>query len=154
VAKPVIVIAGSSGLIGSALAAALRAAEHPVLRIVRRTPANSDELHRNPESGEFGWPQRRLKHSLVAIDRRRSSRAQGAEVEPRLNSGPSPITRSPDHSITKVEELSAGARGSAVVGDPSDESIWSNDVDHSRRGQYQQQCPVPLPVSNHIPGLA
>jgi uncharacterized protein len=50
--KAVIAIAGSSGLIGSALAAALRAADHPVLRIVRRTPANSDELHWNPESGE------------------------------------------------------------------------------------------------------
>jgi uncharacterized protein (TIGR01777 family) len=53
VAKPVIAIAGSSGLIGSALAAALRAADHPVLRIVRRTPANSEELHWNPASGEF-----------------------------------------------------------------------------------------------------
>lgn len=52
-AKAVIAIAGSSGLIGSALAAALRAADHPVLRIVRRTPANSEELHWNPESGEF-----------------------------------------------------------------------------------------------------
>jgi uncharacterized protein len=53
VAKPVIAIAGSSGLIGSALAAALRAADHPVLRIVRRTPANSEELHWNPENSEF-----------------------------------------------------------------------------------------------------
>jgi hypothetical protein len=51
--KAVIAIAGSSGLIGSALAAALRANDHPVLRIVRRTPANSEELHWNPESGEF-----------------------------------------------------------------------------------------------------
>jgi len=53
VAKPVIAIAGSSGLIGSALVAALRAADHQVLRIVRRTPANSGELHWNPDSGEF-----------------------------------------------------------------------------------------------------
>ncbi|KAA1252194.1 TIGR01777 family protein [Mycobacterium simiae] len=52
-AKTVIAIAGSSGLIGSALAAALRAADHPVRRIVRRTPANSEEVHWNPESGEF-----------------------------------------------------------------------------------------------------
>lgn len=52
-AKPVIAIAGSSGLIGSALTAALRASDHRVLRIVRRAPANSDELHWNPESGEF-----------------------------------------------------------------------------------------------------
>src|SRR5271154_2044185 len=51
--KATVAIAGSSGLIGSALAAALRAADHPVLRIVRRTPANSEELHWNPESGEF-----------------------------------------------------------------------------------------------------
>jgi uncharacterized protein len=51
--KAVIAIAGSSGLIGSALAAALRAADHPVLRIVRRAPANPEELHWNPESGEF-----------------------------------------------------------------------------------------------------
>jgi uncharacterized protein len=53
VPKPVIAIAGSSGLIGSALAAALRAADHPVLRIVRRAPSNSHELHWNPESGDF-----------------------------------------------------------------------------------------------------
>ncbi|MGD1171180.1 TIGR01777 family oxidoreductase [Mycobacterium seoulense] len=52
-AKPVIAIAGSSGLIGSALTAALRAADHRVLRIVRRAPSNSDELHWNPERGEF-----------------------------------------------------------------------------------------------------
>ncbi|BBX96931.1 TIGR01777 family oxidoreductase [Mycobacterium lacus] len=49
----VVAIAGSSGLIGSALTAALRAADHTVLRIVRRTPANAEELHWNPESGEF-----------------------------------------------------------------------------------------------------
>jgi hypothetical protein len=53
VAKALIAIAGSSGLIGSALAAVLRAADHPVLRIVRRTPANSEELHWNPDGGEF-----------------------------------------------------------------------------------------------------
>ncbi|OBI30108.1 TIGR01777 family oxidoreductase [Mycobacterium sp. E2238] len=52
-AKLVIAIAGSSGLIGSALTAALRAADHRVLRIVRRAPSSSDELHWNPESGEI-----------------------------------------------------------------------------------------------------
>lgn len=46
-------IAGSSGLIGSALVAALRAADNRVIRIVRRAPANGDELHWNPDSGEF-----------------------------------------------------------------------------------------------------
>ena len=49
----IIAVAGSSGLIGSALISALRAADNRVLRIVRRAPANGDELHWNPDSGEF-----------------------------------------------------------------------------------------------------
>lgn len=49
----VVAIAGSSGLIGSALVSALRAADNRVIRIVRRAPANGDELHWNPESAEF-----------------------------------------------------------------------------------------------------
>ena len=49
----VIAIAGSSGLIGSALTSALRAADHRVLRIVRRAPSNADEVFWNPDAGEF-----------------------------------------------------------------------------------------------------
>lgn len=49
----VIAIAGSSGLIGTALVAALRSADQHVVRIVRRPPANSDELYWNPDSGEL-----------------------------------------------------------------------------------------------------
>ena len=52
-ANAVIAIAGSSGLIGSALVSALRAADHRVLRIVRRAPSNADELFWNPDAGEF-----------------------------------------------------------------------------------------------------
>lgn len=48
-----VAIAGSSGFIGSALVTALRAADHEVLRIVRRAPSGGDELHWNPDSGEF-----------------------------------------------------------------------------------------------------
>jgi uncharacterized protein len=53
VANATIAIAGSSGLIGSALVSALRASDHRVLRIVRRPPSNADELHWNPDTGEF-----------------------------------------------------------------------------------------------------
>jgi uncharacterized protein (TIGR01777 family) len=49
----VIAIAGSSGLIGSALTSALRAADHRVVRIVRRAPSNADEVFWNPDAGEF-----------------------------------------------------------------------------------------------------
>ncbi|WP_029108736.1 TIGR01777 family oxidoreductase [Mycobacterium sp. URHD0025] len=52
-ADAVIAIAGSSGLIGSALVSTLRAADHRVLRIVRRAPSNGDELFWNPDAGEF-----------------------------------------------------------------------------------------------------
>jgi uncharacterized protein (TIGR01777 family) len=53
VANAVIAIAGSSGLIGSALTSALRAADHRVLRIVRRAPSTADEVFWNPDTGEF-----------------------------------------------------------------------------------------------------
>ena len=49
----VIAIAGSSGLIGSALTSTLRAADNRVLRIVRRPPSNADEVFWNPDTGEF-----------------------------------------------------------------------------------------------------
>lgn len=49
----VIAIAGSSGLIGTALVYALRATDRRVLRIVRRAPSNSEEIFWNPDSGEF-----------------------------------------------------------------------------------------------------
>ena len=49
----VIAIAGSSGLIGSALVYALRATDRQVLRIVRRAPSNANEVFWNPDTGEF-----------------------------------------------------------------------------------------------------
>ncbi len=51
--ETVVAIAGSSGLIGSALVSALRADGHRVLRIVRRNPANADERSWDPEVGEL-----------------------------------------------------------------------------------------------------
>lgn len=52
-ANSVIAIAGSSGLIGSALTSVLRAADHRVLRIVRCPPSNADEVFWNPDTGDF-----------------------------------------------------------------------------------------------------
>ena len=48
-----VAIAGSSGLVGSALVAALRSADHRAVRIVRRKAGGRDELHWNPDSGDF-----------------------------------------------------------------------------------------------------
>ena len=48
-----IVIAGSSGLIGSALTGALRQAGHEVIRLVRRSPAAADERGWDPPAGKI-----------------------------------------------------------------------------------------------------
>lgn len=52
-ANAVVAIAGSSGLIGTALVSALRADDHRVLRIVRRPAANGNEVCWDPEADEF-----------------------------------------------------------------------------------------------------
>lgn len=49
-----VVVAGSSGLIGSALTPALRAAGHEVVRLVRRTPSAADERAWDPPAGDIG----------------------------------------------------------------------------------------------------
>ncbi|MGD9991286.1 TIGR01777 family oxidoreductase [Pseudonocardia sp.] len=48
-----VVVAGSSGLIGTSLVAALRAAGHDVVRLVRRTPAAPDERGWDPPAGRI-----------------------------------------------------------------------------------------------------
>ncbi|MFG2548639.1 TIGR01777 family oxidoreductase [Streptomyces sp. NPDC048581] len=46
-----IAVAGSSGLIGSALVTSLRADGHEVVRLVRRAPMSKDEVRWDPEAG-------------------------------------------------------------------------------------------------------
>lgn len=48
-----VVIAGSSGLIGTAAVAALRAAGHDVVRLVRRAPSAADERRWDPPAGRI-----------------------------------------------------------------------------------------------------
>ena len=66
-ANAVIAIAGSSGLIGSALTSALRAADHRVLRIVRRAPSSADEVFWNPDTGEFDSDELRGVDAVVNL---------------------------------------------------------------------------------------
>lgn len=48
-----VVIAGSSGLVGTALTRSLAADGHQVLRLVRRPPAGAEELRWNPAAGDI-----------------------------------------------------------------------------------------------------
>jgi hypothetical protein len=51
-----VAITGSSGLIGTALAASLRADGHTVVRLVRRPPRGADEVRWDPRSADAGEP--------------------------------------------------------------------------------------------------
>ncbi len=48
-----VVVAGSSGFIGTSLVAALRGAEHEVVRLVRRRPSGPDEYRWDPSAGRI-----------------------------------------------------------------------------------------------------
>src|SRR5690349_4524614 len=52
-----ILIAGSTGLIGSALVDFLRAGGHEVLRLVRRPPATAADIRWDPDEGELEAPR-------------------------------------------------------------------------------------------------
>ncbi|HEX8006146.1 MAG TPA: TIGR01777 family oxidoreductase [Trebonia sp.] len=51
-----IAVSGSSGLIGSALMASLRADGHQVVRLVRRPPRGADEARWDPRAADAGLP--------------------------------------------------------------------------------------------------
>jgi uncharacterized protein len=51
--RKTVLIAGSSGFIGSALVDFLQTAGHQIRRLVRRTPNGPDEFHWNPSTGEI-----------------------------------------------------------------------------------------------------
>jgi uncharacterized protein (TIGR01777 family) len=51
-----VAITGSSGLIGTALTASLRADDHQVVRLVRQSPHGSDEVRWDPRAADAGGP--------------------------------------------------------------------------------------------------
>jgi uncharacterized protein (TIGR01777 family) len=51
-----VAVTGSSGLMGTALTASLRADGHEVVRLVRRTPRSADEVRWDPRAADAGEP--------------------------------------------------------------------------------------------------
>ena len=62
-----VAITGSSGLIGRALAASLRADGHEVVRLVRRPPRTAGEVRWNPRAADAGNPQLRDTDAVVHL---------------------------------------------------------------------------------------
>ena len=63
-----VAVTGSSGLIGGAVVASLRADGHQVLRLVRRVPASADEIAWDPLSATGGLDPAVLGHVDAAIN--------------------------------------------------------------------------------------
>ncbi|AYJ50043.1 TIGR01777 family oxidoreductase [Rhodococcus sp. P1Y] len=61
-----VVIAGSSGLIGTSLVASLRGKGHEVSRLVRRAPAGPDEFSWDPPSGDID--ERALRNADAVVN--------------------------------------------------------------------------------------
>lgn len=101
----IVAIAGSSGLIGSALISALRAENHQVLRIVRRAPANAGELQWDPEAGDIDVGALAGVHAVVNLC--------GISVGDRRWSGAFK-QRLRDSRITPTEVLSTAVAESGV----------------------------------------
>jgi uncharacterized protein len=62
-----VAITGSSGLIGTALAASLRADGHQVIRLVRRPPSAADEVRWDPRAADAGGPPLSGTDALVHL---------------------------------------------------------------------------------------
>jgi uncharacterized protein len=119
-----VAIAGSSGLIGSALVTALRIADYQVLRIVRRAPANAGELHWDPDSGELD------SGALSGIDA--VVNMCGINISGRRWSGAFKQTLR-DSRITPTEVLSAAVAdaGIGVLINASAVGYYGNTKDHA-----------------------
>ncbi len=119
-----VAIAGSSGLIGSALVTALRIADYQVLRIVRRAPANAGELHWDPDSGELDTGALRGVDAVVNMC--------GINIVRRRWSGAFKQTLR-DSRITPTEVLSTavGDAGVGVLINASAVGYYGNTKDHA-----------------------
>lgn len=62
-----VLIAGASGLIGRAAAAAIRADGHEVVRLVRRPPTSQDEISWHPNAGELPMAACRSADAIINL---------------------------------------------------------------------------------------
>lgn len=122
-----IVVAGASGLVGSALLPALRASGHDVMRLVRRDARAPDEIRWNPVAGEIDAT--RLEGVDAAINLAGENLASGrwtAERRERILRSRVDATRTLVTALAKLERkpavfLSASAVG--FYGDRGDEML-------------------------------
>jgi uncharacterized protein len=99
-------ITGSSGLIGSALAALLTSGGHTVIRLVRRAPRTSSERRWNPENPDPG-----LLHGVDAV-----VHLAGAPIAGRFTPEHKHAIRASRIAPTrKLAELAAAAGGPSVL---------------------------------------
>jgi len=115
-----IAVAGSSGLIGSALVPALREAGHDVVRLVRRAAAAPDELRWDPEAGSLDV------HALGQVDA--FVNLAGAPIAARWNAARKrDILNSRVASTRLLAETAAAAENRPVLVSASAMGVYGHD---------------------------
>lgn len=105
-----IVVAGSSGLIGSALVPHLQDAGHEVVRLVRRAPHGPDELFWDPDSGSLA------DDALDGVD---------AVVNlAGVNAGSRPLTRARKREVITSRLRTTSLLARAVAGTPGGPAVF------------------------------
>lgn len=120
-----VVVSGASGLIGSTLVPALRAAGHDVIRLVRREPTGADEVEWSPEAGTIdrtplAGAQALVNLSGANLDQRWTDRAKREILESRTKT-----TRLLATVAAELEPRAAlvCAGGTGIYGNRGDEPL-------------------------------
>jgi uncharacterized protein len=126
-----IVVAGASGLIGSALVPALRDDGHDVVRLVRREPAGYDEIRWDPAAGALEPASLEGVDAVVNLsganlDRRWTERAKREILESRTKSTGLLATVAAELDPRPSTFLCAG--GTGVYGNRGDEILTEESV--------------------------
>ncbi len=122
-----VLVTGSTGLVGTALAKALSSEGHAVVRLVRRSPQGADEIVWNPGRGEIDAAQLEGLDAVVhlageSIAARRWSPAQKARIRESRVLGTKTLSAALAF-LTRKPHVLVSASAIGIYGDRNDEEV-------------------------------
>ena len=134
-----VAVTGSSGLIGTALTASLRADGHQVVRLVRRPPRAADEIRWDPRAADAGDPVLAGVDAVRAPGRRRGRRPaldrrlQGGDpVQPGADATEA-LRRGPGGCVRPGRGRSSSASAIGWYGDTGGAAVTEDAPGRARR---------------------